>query len=188
MARKSSDDGSDLIFGLIELLIYSGLAIWVFRDKDKSKIKKHNATANDEPKHTVDLSKMTPSEKYRYRRKEAVVSFFIYFPLSAFILSGIPAICLLDSYDGKDSIDAILAIGSGIILALIAILFVLMEIACVVEFFKAKKEFRKAATQEERLKFKKSEVENEIYIVIFLVLTIVLAVGIIAKVCVGKLC
>lgn len=81
-----------------------------------------------------------------------------------------------------------MAIGSGIILALIAILFVLMEIACVVEFFKAKKEFRKAATQEERLKFKKSEVENEIYIVIFLVLTIVLAVGIIAKVCAGKLC
>lgn len=71
---------------------------------------------------------------------------------------------------------------------MIAILFVLMEIACVVEFFKAKKEFRKAATQEERLKFKKSEVENEIYIVIFLVLTIVLAVGIIAKVCAGKLC
>lgn len=94
MARKSSDDGSDLIFGLIELLIYSGIAIWAFSDKDKSKIKKHNVIANDAPKHTVDLSKMTPSEKYRYRRKEAVVIFLftsLYLPL--YFRAYLPFVC-----------------------------------------------------------------------------------------------
>lgn len=74
MAKKSSSKDIGILFDLIELLIYSGIAIWAFNDKPKRE-KKPKTTAP-----TIDLSTLSPVAKYKYIINESFLKNFLRYP------------------------------------------------------------------------------------------------------------
>lgn len=164
MARKSSSNGADIIFDLIELVIYSGIAIWAFSDKPKRQRKSVPTLINNNDDIYANLS---PAEKYKHIRKDRLLRIFLSVPIVSGILSIAPILILIDIFDNYGKRSDFFLIGSIFALAIIIMVDIVVIVCAVNDIVEAKREYleKDPPKQVEEAKLTPREIKSRAFLV-----------------------
>lgn len=143
MAKKSSSKDIGILFDLIELLIYSGIAIWAFNDKPKRE-KKPKTTAP-----TIDLSTLSPVAKYKYIINESFLKIFFKVPFFTALTATLPVIKIIHTIDNLYNDEFVGFALSLFVLMIIFILDIIVISCSVKDILEARNEYHENASPEE---------------------------------------
>lgn len=166
MARKSSSNGADIIFDLIELIIYSGVAIWAFSDKPKRKQKSVPSQININNNNDI-YANLSPAKKYQRIRKDRLIRIFLLVPIVSVVISIAPALILIDIIDNNGDWGDFFLISSFFTLAIILMVDIIVIVSAVNDIIEAKKEYleKEPPRQDEEAKLTPREVKKRALVV-----------------------
>lgn len=167
MARKSSSSGADIIFDLIELVIYSGVAIWAFSDKPKRKQKSVPTQINNNINNNDIYANLSPAEKYQRIRKDRLIRIFLLVPIVSVVISIAPALILIDIIDNNGEWGDFFLISSFFTLAIILMVDIIVIVNAVNDIIEAKKEYleKDPPKQGEEAKLTPRKIKNRALVV-----------------------
>lgn len=177
--NKKNNDGSDIGSLLIEFIGMIVGAIFIKNklnklDDQPEKTRKYKSYESTKPK--VDVNTLSPKAKYEYQKDKALYCLFGEFPLAYVLLMLFPIAGVVLNFDEKDNtFSLIVCIISGILIAILTVVFIVAELASIKDIFDAKKEYEANMSAEERKAKKEKDKVSVVIAFILLLLVIVCA-------------